>query len=68
MREEKLSQVSEREQMLDIIFLYLGFTAAIGAHSISDEVARFSPLWFPQGKYLCPLSLVIDCCACYSLK
>ena len=37
----------------------LGFTAAIGAHSISEEVARFSPLWFPQGKYLCLLSLVI---------
>ena len=37
----------------------LGFTAAIGAHSISKEVTRFSPLWFPRGKYLCLLSLVI---------
>ena len=45
--------------MLEIIFLSLGFTAAIGAHSISKEVAGFSPLWFPQGKYFCLLSLVI---------
>ena len=48
--------------------LYLGFTAAIGAHSISEEVVGFSPLWFPQGKSLCLLSLVIDLCACYSLR
>ena len=40
-------------------FLSLGFTAAIRAHSISEEVAGFSPLWFPRGKYLCLLSLVI---------
>ena len=58
----------EREQLLEIIFLYLGFTSTIGSHSISKEVAGFSPLWFPQGKYLCLLSLVIDCCACYSLR
>ena len=31
----------------------------IGAHSIFDEVAGFSPLWFPRGKSLCLLSLVI---------
>ena len=36
----------------------LGFNVAIGAHSISEEVAGFSPLWFPQGKSLCLLSLV----------
>ena len=40
-------------------FLSLGFSAAIGAHSISEEVAGFSPLWFPRGKSLCLLSLVI---------
>ena len=39
------------------IFLYLGFTFSIGAHSISEEVAGFSPLWFPQGKLF--VSLVI---------
>ena len=37
----------------------LGFTFAIGAHSISEEVAGFSPLWFPRGNSLCLLSLVI---------
>ena len=47
--------------MLEIILLSLGFNAAIGAYSISEEVAGFSPLWFPRGKSLCPLSLVIDC-------
>ena len=46
----------------------LGFTFSIGVHSISEEVAGFSPLWFPQGKCLCLLSLVIDCCACYSVR
>ena len=46
----------------------LGFTVAIGGHSISKEVAGFSPLWFPRGKYLCLLSLVIDSCACYSIR
>ena len=28
----------------------LGFTFAIGAHSIFEEVVGFSPLWFPRGK------------------
>ena len=61
MREEKLSQVREREQSWRSSFLSLGFTAAIGAHSISEEVAGFSPLWFPRGKFFvsCLLSLVI---------
>ena len=59
---------SERDQLSEIIFMFLGFTLAIGAHSISKEVAGFSTLWFPRGKYLCSLSLVIDCCAFYSLS
>ena len=46
----------------------LGFTVAIGAYSISEEVAGLSPLWFSRGKSLCLLSLVIDCCAFYSLR
>ena len=29
-----------------------------GADSISEEVAGFSPLWFPRGKTLCSLSRV----------
>ena len=31
--------------------MFSGFTATIGAHSISEEVAGFSPLWFPRGKF-----------------
>ena len=37
----------EREQLSEIIFVLLGFTFSIGAHSTSEEVAGFSPLWFP---------------------
>ena len=59
--------MSEREGA-GIILLSLGFTAAIGAYSISEEVAGFSHLWFPRGKSLCLLSLMFDCCACYSLS
>ena len=40
-------------------FLSLGFTATIGAHSIYEEVAGFSPLWFPEENSLFLLSLVI---------
>ena len=39
--------------------MFSGFTAAIGAHSIYEEVAVFSPLWFPEENYLFLLSLVI---------
>ena len=35
--------------------MFWGFT--FGANSISEEVAGFSPLWLPRGKYLC-LSLL----------
>ena len=66
-RGEALS--SEREnKLLEIIFMFLGFTTSIGAHYISEEVVGFSPLWFPQGKNLCSLSLMFDCYACYSLS
>ena len=50
MRDENLSQVREREQLLEIILISLEFTAAIGAHSIFEEVVGLSPLWFPKGK------------------
>ena len=69
MSERGSDHISERENNYwRSSFLSLGFTATIGAYSISEEVAGFYPLWFPQGKYLCLLSLVIDCCACYSLR
>ena len=57
---EALSSEREREQLWRSSFLSLGFTAAIGAHSILEEVAGFSPLWFPRGKFFVSLeSLVI---------
>ena len=69
MREEKLSQVRERENKpLEIIFMFSGFTAAIGAHSISEEVAGFSPLWFPRVKFFLSLVSCVYCCECYSLS
>ena len=37
--------------------MFSGF--AFGADSISEEFVGFSPLWFPQGKSLCLLSLAI---------
>ena len=60
MIERGSAHTSERDQLSNIIFMFWGFTFATGAHSISEEVAGFSPLWFPQGKSLCFLSLVID--------
>ena len=39
--------------------MFLGFTFAISAHSISEEVAGISLLWFPQGNSLSLLSFVI---------
>ena len=44
MSEREGARSSEREQMLEIIFLSLGLTVAIGAHSIYEEVVGFSPL------------------------
>ena len=46
--------------------MFSGF--AFGVDSISEEVAGFFPLWFPRGNFLCSLSLVFYCCACYSLR
>ena len=37
--------------------MFSGFNFATGAHSISEEVVGFSPLWFPRGKFF--VSLVI---------
>ena len=38
--------------------MFLGFT--FGVDSISEEVAGFSPLWFPRGKILC-----VSCLLCF---
>ena len=43
---EVLSSEREREiEAVEIIFMFSGFT--FGVNSISEEVAGFSPLWFP---------------------
>ena len=62
------SGTSERDQLSEIILLSLAFTVAIGSYSILEDVAGFSPLWFPRGKSLCLMSLVFYCCAYYSLN
>ena len=49
----------EREQLFEIIFVFLGFTFSIGAHSISEEVVGFILYGFPKENSLCLLSLVI---------
>ena len=60
MSERGSAHTSERENnYCRSSFLYLGFTVAIGDHSMSEEIVGFSPLRFPQGKSLCLLSLVI---------
>ena len=59
---------SEREiEAVEIIFMFSSFTAAIGAHSISEEVAGFSPLRFPRGKFFMTLvSCVLLLCMLFS--
>ena len=65
-RGEAFSSARENKQWRSS-FLFLGFTAAIGAYSISEEIVGFSPLWFPQGKFFVSLISCVYCCACYSL-
>ena len=65
-REDKFAQVGEREIVGEHLHI-LGFTFAIGDHSISEEVTGFSFLWFPRGKSLSLVSCDY-CGACYSLR
>ena len=45
--------------------MFLGFS--FGVDSISEEVVRFSPLWFPQGKFFVSLvSCVLLVCMVFS--
>ena len=67
MREEDLEQVRERKAVGDHLCV-LGFTFSIGAHSIFEEVAGFSPLWFPRGKLFMSLVSFDYFYACYSLR
>ena len=59
MSERRSAGTSERDQLSEIIFMFSGFTTAIGAHSISEEVVGFFLYGFPKEKYLCLLSLAI---------
>ena len=59
---------SEGDQLSEIIFMFLGFNFATGAHFISKEVVGFYPLWFPQGKFFVSLVSCDYFCACYSLR
>ena len=68
MSERGSAGTSERDQLSEIIFMFSGFNFATGAHSISDEVAAFSPLWFPQGKLFVSLVSCDYCCECYFLR
>ena len=52
MSERGSAGTSERDQLLEIIFMFSGFTFATGAHSIFEEVAS-------QENSLCLSSLVI---------
>ena len=63
--------VREREretEAVEIIFMFLGFTISIGAHSISKEVVGFSPLWFPQGQFFVSLVSCDFFSTCYSSR
>ena len=69
MSERGGARTSERERIVvEDHLCVLGFTFAIGAHSISEEVSGFSPLRFPRGKLFVSLVSCDYCCARYSLK
>ena len=44
--------------------MFSGFT--FGADSISEEVAGFSPLWFPRGKFFVSRLLCLLLCMLFS--
>ena len=52
--------------LLGYCLTVLGFTLVLILSQ--KKLWGFLHLWFPQGKTLCSLSLVFDCCACCSLN
>ena len=68
MSERGSAHASERDNSFwRSSFMSLGFIAAIGSHSISEEVAGISPLWFPRGKFFVSLvSCVLLLCMLFS--
>ena len=57
---EEVVGIRERETTTIGISSYCFGGFYFGANSISEEVARFSPLWLPREKTLCSLSLMFD--------
>ena len=49
----------EREKLVEIMFVSLGFTFAFGAHSISKELCGVFSFMVSSRKIVCLLSLVI---------
>ena len=68
MRKKKTLGLGRKRLLLSRDHLTVSGALLFGVDSISEEFAGFSPLWFPQGKYLCSLSSVFDYCASYSLS
>ena len=66
MTEREVAGIRERDCCYqEIIFMFSGFT--FGVDSISEEVAGFYPLWFPQGKFFVSLvSCVLLLCMLFS--
>ena len=58
MREENLSQCERERLLLSGDHLTVFQFYYFGADSISEEVARFSLLWFPRGKTVFIVSYV----------
>ena len=67
MKKKKLVGLERKRLLLSGYHLTVFGALLFGVDSISKEVVGFSRLWFPRGKYLCLLSHVFECCACYSL-
>ena len=65
MRERIYWDNRETAAVKEIIFMFSGFTFSVD--SISEEVAGFSPLWFPRGKFFVSLvSCVLLLCMLFS--
>ena len=65
MSERGSSDTSERDQLSEIIFMSLGFTAAIGA---LRKLWGFLLYGFPEEKFFVSFISCDYCYACYSLR
>ena len=62
MRGKKLGSKRETTAIENSYYYFWGFS--FGADSISEEVAGFSPLWFPRGNFFASLVSCVYCYAC----